>query len=208
MKVFDIYCLFSIPPNLERHMYQVAKVGEFVTTHWSGEPIDSQLITKICLLHDVGNIVKFKKPLWEELAPDAEHWEKIQSQMIGRYGMKASKATYMMLKDIRVETSLLDFVNNMSLVAENIQHLSWEVRIAEYADMCVSPEGIVGIEARLSDLQIRYPDTSAEVISGLQSNASEVESQVDVKLTNMPELVKLSDEDVERYRKVEIELES
>ena len=205
MKVFDIYSLLSIPPNLERHMFQVAKVAEFIAQHWSAEPIDSKLILKICLLHDLGNIVKFKKPYWEELFADSEHWEKIQAQMTNRYGSNAFEATNSMLQELGVDQTLQQAVKNLRLVVDDNAQISWEVKIAEYADCCVSPEGIGGFESRLKDFQTRYPETDPKIWEGLKKNAEVLSTKVSTDLADIAQL-SISDGDVERYRKVEIEL--
>lgn len=77
MKIQEIYRRYSIPPNLERHMLQVAAVGEYICTHWSGPELNSQLILQALLLHDLGNIVKFKRPFLGELEQEMRNVGKI-----------------------------------------------------------------------------------------------------------------------------------
>lgn len=55
----SIYDRFSIPRSLRLHMYRVASIAEMVCDNWKGPRIEKDDIVAACLLHDVGNIVKF-----------------------------------------------------------------------------------------------------------------------------------------------------
>lgn len=59
MTIKEIYKMFRVPPNLQEHMIRVAKVARFIFDHWVGPKLDWQKLEKICLLHDLGNVVKF-----------------------------------------------------------------------------------------------------------------------------------------------------
>lgn len=90
MAIQDIYSKFAIAPNLQRHMLTVTKLALFLCDHWQGPPIGKELLTKACLLHDLGNIVKFdleKYPHFlEEEQGRVEYWKQKQKEIIAKYG--------------------------------------------------------------------------------------------------------------------------
>lgn len=204
MTISQLYTKFTLPPNLQRHMFEVAKVGEWVADHWAGDAIDTALIVKICLLHDVGNLVKFKRPFLGELEPEAAKWERLQTAMIEKYGDDAFLATAQMLTEAGVDSLFTQAVKDLQFTwSEGKSAVDWEVRIADFADCCVVPKGIVGYEARLVDLKNRYSHRDPAVWAKLDKNTQLIVEHVDTSLDQITEL-KVSEEDVGRYEEVEI----
>jgi len=158
MRIQDLYKKYQIPPNLARHQLEVAAVGEWVTEHWNGPALDKEALQQVLLLHDMGNIVKFKKPFLGEMADNAAYWVKVQKEFQEKYGTNAHDATEAILIEIGVSKKVLRIISEMGTIAMGSAkgEKSWEARIADFADTCVSPEGIVGFEKRVEDLIKRY----------------------------------------------------
>jgi len=154
-----IYTNFQIPPNLQRHMREVATVCLLILDHWTGVTVDQKLTIPSALLHDLGNIVKFKRPFTGELEAEAEHWQTVQDEMILNYGPDAKNATYQMILEVGLADSIGRVLRDMDRLIEGVEHMMPEAQIVEFADLCVSPAGIVGYQRRKQDLISRYGAT-------------------------------------------------
>ena len=159
MTINSIYERFQIPPNLQRHMQEVATVCLFILDHWTGVTVDQKLTIPSALLHDLGNIVKFKRPFTGELEAEAEHWQTVQDEMILNYGPDAKSATHQMIVEVGLEDSIGKVLRDMDRLVEGVEQMMPEAQIVEFADLCVSPAGIVGYERRKQDLISRYGAT-------------------------------------------------
>src|SRR5258708_24588552 len=91
--ILQIYQKYNLPPNLIRHQLEVSAVGRYLCDHWTGTHVDKELITQALLLHDMGNIIKFKRPFLGELEKDSAYWEKVQDEFIQKYGKDVHNAT-------------------------------------------------------------------------------------------------------------------
>ncbi len=58
MTIQQLYEKYEIMPNLQLHMYRVAAVAKMICDHFQ-KPINKQEVIITCLLHDIGNIIKF-----------------------------------------------------------------------------------------------------------------------------------------------------
>ena len=106
MTIKEIYKRYQIPPNLQRHMREVAQVTWFVADNWIGETLNLDLALNTALLHDLGNLVKFKQPFLGELKSRADHWLAFQSEMITKYGGDAKIATLAMVAELGLAESV------------------------------------------------------------------------------------------------------
>lgn len=61
MNILEIYNKYYLPENLQMHMLRVAACSNLIIDNWSGPEIDKEAIIRVCLLHDMGNIVKYQK---------------------------------------------------------------------------------------------------------------------------------------------------
>ena len=182
----QIYNHYQIPPNLQRHMLEVTAVGRYICDHWSGPSVDKELITKALFLHDMGNIIKFKRPFLGELEPDAAHWEQVQAEFVQKYGSDVHTATMTIITELGKEKEIGWILENMRLVTKQSgADDSDVVKICEYADCCVSPEGIVGFERRLLDLIERYQKKNTEWIGIMRSIADYIQANVTIDLTTL-----------------------
>lgn len=202
MKISYVYSNYNIPPNLERHMLQVTSVGMFVCDAWNGPDINQDLIRSALLLHDMGNILKFKRPFLGELEQDAAHWEQVQHDYQAKYGTDVQQATLAIVQELGL-TDVYQLLVEMRSAWEQEAEVSWETRICEYADCCVTPNGIEGFETRILDLENRYnlEETSTTIVL-LRQNAELVRQHV------LNEVLDLETRDfsqeVEKLRNVEL----
>ena len=193
MKVAEIYEKFGIPPNLQEHMLKVCGIVEFVQKHWSGKDIvDWDLIKKIALLHDLGNIVKFdfdKHPefLGEEQA-NVEHWKQIQNKVVTKYGSDDHEATEKMLKEIGLKENAIEIILDKSFgnSIETRNSNNWPLKVLYYADLRTLPFGIGTLEERITDVKDRIPKYSNRPdFNDLVEACREIEKQIQNNL-NVP----------------------
>jgi hypothetical protein len=164
MKVIDVYTRFKNPPNLQQHMLQVAKVGLFIQEHWKAESIDKVLLTKVLLLHDIGNIVKFDIQRYPHFLGEAEreragYWLQVQKEIIQKYGSDDHEVTEKMLQEANIDPEVIKIVVAMSYTNAVTIAASqdWILKILLYADLRVSPTGIISLKDRLDDVHTRLP---------------------------------------------------
>lgn len=186
MTIRDVYHLYRIPPNLARHMREVTAVGRFITSHWNGDPIDINVLTKTLLLHDMGNIIKFKRPFLEEMENNANYWQEVQQDFIFKYGTDVHKATEQIVEELSLP-KVVELLQEMRVVwSKPTKQIRWEARICEYADCCVTPQGITDFETRLQDLMKRYGYSEYDpVIARMRENAELVQDHVAIDLQNI-----------------------
>lgn len=156
-----IYTRFQIMPELETHMRTVAKVGEGIIEKWSSPHIriNKNEIMATLLIHDIGNIVKFKFNEHET------YWKEIQKQIIQKYQSNLDhEVTKKMAVEIGSSDLVLALIQGMSLdnIFNVIQSDDYNLKICTYADLRVAPCGIVTVSERFTDLRSRYKGTAME----------------------------------------------
>ena len=132
-------------------MLRVAGVAKFILSGGQYSINSNDLIAAL-LVHDLGNIVKFK------LASESSSWEIVQKETISKYGAGDYEATSNMLKELgvsdRVQCLVAEMVfGNLSTI---IDSSDMSLKIGLYADQRVAPYGVVSLEERFSDLRKRY----------------------------------------------------
>lgn len=180
----EIYTTYIIPPNVVRHMKQVAAVGMFCISNWTGPQLDNTSLIEALLLHDLGNIIKFKQPFMGELTENLEYWIKVQEEYKQKYGNDVHHATISILKDIHVLPSCINIVEGMKTIAmeHNIVNM-WEAKIGDFCDTCVTPQGIEGFDARVQDLVTRYNlDEKSQKVQNWKENANEVSKYLSINI--------------------------
>ncbi len=183
MNILDMYDQFKTPPWLQRHQLEVAAVGLYVVDHWQGPKLNKRALKEALLLHDMGNIVKFSRPFLGVAKKDLAYWEGVQDEVIAKYGKITHDVTEAIVKEIGVSKETFEIVRQMRF-ADNGQPLSesWEAKIADFADTCVTPKGIEGFEVRITDLLERYKGRSEDKVEAWRRTAVEVQENVDVEL--------------------------
>lgn len=161
-KITDIYRDHKIMPNLQTHQLRVAMVAQIICENMD-IPVDKQSVVSACLLHDMGNIIKFNLgyfPHFTELE-GSKYWQKVQDEYIAKYGEDEHKATLMIIKELGLSEDISKLVDCIAFFTadENAKDTDFNKKICAYADMRVNPTGIVSLEERLGDLRNRYGKT-------------------------------------------------
>jgi len=161
MKIAEIYKQYQIPKNLQEHMFRVASVAKIVLSKIE-QDVDSDLIIQACLVHDLGNIVKFALDN-DDIVRDPEDissLKELQKKFIDRYGEDDHVATKKVLDEIGVVERVKDLALVLGSKSEGLhvvaQGKNLEAKIFIYCDARVSPYDIVSVEERLRDLKSRY----------------------------------------------------
>lgn len=162
MTIGDLYTKYTIPPNLQEHMISVATVAKYVCDHWKTSNINPTDIIIACLLHDMGNIVKFDLIKYPHFLGKVEQkrikfWVKVKQKMIDKFGTDDHEATHKVLEDAGISSYIIKLVNDMSpFNAEAIvKGTDWNLKIMLYADLRVGPMGIIPLKTRLDDIFTR-----------------------------------------------------
>jgi len=159
MNVLDIYNKYKIPPQLQTHQLTVTAVAHQISDNFDGN-LEKENIIQACLLHDMGNIIKFdlNKNLFNETEEELDKWRQVQKEFTKKYGNDEHEATNAIVSEIGVSEKVCDIVNSQgfSNACEIEENTSYEKKICEYSDMRVVPQGIQSLQERLSDLRERY----------------------------------------------------
>ncbi|MDP2789004.1 MAG: HD domain-containing protein [bacterium] len=158
-KIVDIYEEYKILPNLQMHQLRVASVAMQICDSLDIE-LNKNNISIACLLHDMGNIIKFNLHYFPEfLKPKGlEYWQNVQNEYVGKYGKDEHRAVQNIAKELGVSEDVSGILNSIgfSKAKENLNSDNISNKIASYADMRVGPTGVFLLESRLSDLRERY----------------------------------------------------
>ena len=144
-----IYDRFLVTRNLRRHMFRVASVAEMVCDNWKGAPLDKDDVVAACLLHDIGNIVKFdfsKESTIKMLGEDGKSiafWQKVKDDIVARYGKVDNEVNHNMVAELGIDARVLFLVDHMGGIFENKKRGDdRELMVCSYADFRVEPMGI------------------------------------------------------------------
>lgn len=154
--ITDIYTKYNILPTLALHQLRVAAVAKVVLEAIGLQDND---IISACLLHDMGNLIKFRLTDFPEfLEPEgAVYWEHKKAEMIEKYGTNEHKATVAIAKEIGVSQHCLECVDAVGFSQViDIQQAPLSHKICNYADMRVGPYGVVTLQERFEDGRKRY----------------------------------------------------
>jgi hypothetical protein len=158
MKILEIYERYPIPPILQEHMLRVAAVGKIICKK-SKEPVDTRDVVLTCLLHDMGNIIKFDMKKFPEFigSQGLERWQKVQKEYQAKYGDEHI-ATDAIVKELKVPEEVINLISLVGIrhSQENVELDNWNSKICCYSDMRVGPYGIISINQRVDDLKVRY----------------------------------------------------
>lgn len=154
--ISDIYTEYNIPPQLQLHQRRVAAVGKTVA---DAHAVDVHTVISACLLHDMGNIIKFKLDRFPDfLEPEGyEYWQNVQDSFKAKYGNDEHLATLMICDELGVSDAVLNCIRavGMTKVHHNLSEGTKEEQITNYADLRVGPQGLISILERLADGRAR-----------------------------------------------------
>lgn len=165
MNVIEIYKKYSLPENLQMHMLRVAACSNLIIDNWNGPEIDKEAIIRVCLLHDMGNIVKVP----EDFSKD-ENFIQTRRKYFEKYGTNDHEINLEIgnsegLSDKEIE--ILDGKRSRKN-EETLNSNSYERKICAYCDQRVAPDGVVGIKERLEDAKVRYKNKPLSIWSNEQ----------------------------------------
>ncbi|MBD3280509.1 HD domain-containing protein [Candidatus Dojkabacteria bacterium] len=161
MNIEEIYKKYKIPPNLRLHQLRVAAVAKLIVENWIGEEeIDEDVIITACLLHDMGNIIKFNLEIFPEyLEPEGyDYWKSIQNEFVEKYGNDEHKATFQIAEEIGVSEKVTEILESwgFSNGRETARSTSYEAKISRYADQRVDVDGAKSMQERHQKSRDRY----------------------------------------------------
>lgn len=181
MNILEIYKKYHLPENLQMHMLRVAACSNLILDNWIGPEIDKKAIIRVCLLHDMGNMVKIP----EDFSNDKD-FIRIRKKYFDIYGtndheinLEIGKIEGLSEKEITILDGKRSRKNAETLVSN-----SYERKICAYCDQRVAPDGVIGIKERLEDCKIRYKNKPLSVWSNEEKSnaliqcALEIENQV------------------------------
>ena len=194
MKIRDIYEKFKIPPNLQRHMLRVCGIANFLEKHWKYESVVDFVLTKqVCLLHDLGNIVKFDFDKYPEFLEDEreniDYWRKVKKATIKKYGSDANNVTVKMLEDLGVDKLIVKIIRDKSF--DNSVYIAkcsnWPIKILHYGDLRTLPTGFGSIDDRSREAVERIPKYKDnpnvnKLVEACKKIEIQIQGQVDVDL--------------------------
>lgn len=185
MNITEVYKKFRIPPNLQEHMIRVYGIICFIEKHWIGEKVDWELVRKIALLHDMGNIIKFNLDAHPEFLGSEEknvdYWKKVREEVIQKYGSDEEEATKKMLQEVGIDEIAIKIIEDKAFgnSVEVKNSNNWHLKLLYYADLRTLPLGVGTLEERLFDVRGRMPKyTSRPDFEDLVSACRDIEKQI------------------------------
>lgn len=200
----EIYKDYNIMPKLQIHQLRVAAVAEMICDSLDVS-IDKESIVKACLLHDMGNIIKFKLdkfPEWNK-PEGTEYWEKVKYDYILKYGNDEHHASIEIAEELGVTEYIKDLINCIDSSSVEIIKMENDFckKICLYADNRVSPQGIVSAEDHSLDALERYKDHphafSEDKRKFFNGNLFSIEDQIFSHSNIKPD--DINDENVKEY---------
>lgn len=192
MDVIEIYKKYHLPENLQMHMLRVAACSNLIIDNWNGPEIDTEAIIRVCLLHDMGNIVKIP----EDFSKD-EEFLKIRKKYFDKYGTNDHEINLEIGKQeglTEKELIILDGKRSRKN-EETLKSNSYERKICAYCDQRVAPDGVVSIKERLEDAKVRYKNKPLSVWSNEEKANHLIECSLGIEKQIM-EYCKLKPEDI------------
>ncbi|MFA6999872.1 MAG: HD domain-containing protein [Candidatus Paceibacterota bacterium] len=204
--IIDIYKEYKIMPNLVMHQIRVAAVAMQICESLDIE-IKKESIVKACLLHDMGNIIKFNL-IQTQLVfgfSDLEIKDAIivQNEFIQKYGTNEHKASLKIGKELGVSDYVLDLIDSVDSSATEILVVNddFNKKICMYADGRVTPHGVFSIQERSREAKERYKNHpnkfDEESRLHFNKNLGSVEQQIFSHTKIKPE--DINDESIKNY---------
>jgi hypothetical protein len=156
----QLYQQYQIMPNLQQHQLRVAAVAQTICQNLTGVEVSEPEVIAACLLHDMGNIIKFDLNLFPEFCQPAgvEYWQGVKQEFIDKYGPNEHQASVAIARQIGVSAQTLSYINAISFsrATANVTTTDYGQKICAYSDMRVGPYGINSLAERFADLSQRY----------------------------------------------------
>lgn len=191
-------------------MFRVASVAQIICENWTGPKLNQDDIVSVCLIHDLGNIVKYdfnqSIHLMGDEAKKIEYWKQVQQEIIFKYGKGEYEATFNMAEELGINDRLKFLLTNYKFIKNSgvVESTDFDLKIANYGDYRIGPFGVLNIQQRLDDFKERYskrglncdrPDLTVAI-----QNMFALEKQIFDNASIKPE--DINDKSVERYLKM------
>jgi hypothetical protein len=165
MTPLDIYKQYRIYQGLQLHQLRVAAVARFVAQRSRGGA-DVELVTRVGLFHDMGNIIKADLVKFQEfLEPEGlAYWQGVQREYVDAYGLDEHVATDAICREIGLDEEVTRIVDAMRFSRTRwiVEEGSLTYRVAKYADLRVGPFGVLPMKERLAEARARYAGRAME----------------------------------------------
>ena len=146
-------------PSLQEHQLRVAAVAKQICDNLLVS-VDEAAVIKACLIHDMGNIIKFDLSVFpEHLEPDGrEYWEGVKAEFIGKYGADEHQASLAIARELGASDKILECIESIDFkkTITTAQSIDLEAKICDNADLRVDPHGVVSLDDRLKEGSNRY----------------------------------------------------
>lgn len=195
MNIIEIYKKYYLPENLQMHMLRVAACSNLIIDNWTGPNIDKQAIIRVCLLHDMGNIVKIPEDFSKE-----QEFLKIRKKYFDKYGTNDHEINLEIGKQeglTEQELTILDGKRSRKN-EETLKSNSYERKICAYCDQRVAPDGVVSIKERLEDAKVRYKNKPLSVWSNEEKANHLIECSLGIE-SQIMKYCKLKPEDINDF---------
>lgn len=196
MKIVDIYKKYEISQILQLHQLKVAAVASLICDNFA-QVQDKNTIITACLIHDMGNVLKFNFEYFSDefFEPEGKiYWKQVKEKFRQKYGDDEHKASIQIAKELSVSNRVIEIISRMEfdMLAEIANETDFEIKICKYSDLRVSPLGVTSLKDRLSEGKKRYVEqpTSKYLLADferLASYAQKVEQQIFEKCRIKPE---------------------
>lgn len=157
--ISEIYEEYKIMPSLAEHMLRVTAVASQLCDSCT-VTVDKNLIITACLVHDLGNILKFDLESFPEfLEPyGLEYWQDVKNEYIAKYGEDEHVATIAIIRELNLPDEVIHLVDNVghNHFCDQLDREDFNHKIINYADVRVAPYGVVSYTERMDDVTRRY----------------------------------------------------
>lgn len=163
MKILEIYKQYKIMPQLQEHQLKVAGAAKIILDRLS-IVLDQRPVIVACLLHDMGNIIKFDLSLTDKLFPgrfvkqELDFWQKVKDEYIAKYGSDEHRAALKIAREAGASERVIELIDCIGFQngRTNAQTEDFGKKLCAYSDMRVGPGGVVSLQQRFADLRVRY----------------------------------------------------
>lgn len=191
-------------PCLQMHQLRTAAVADIICDSMLVN-IDRDNIIAACLLHDIGNIIKFNLKYFPEFnEPEGlNYWEKVKYDFINKYGNNEDEATLKIAKELDVSDRIYGLIASVDSSAVEIISMDDDFgqKICIYADNRVTPYKIVSLEDRSLEAKERYKNHphsfDEEKRKFFIENMKKIENQIFSMCKINPE--DINDESIKKY---------
>lgn len=179
VSVADVYEKFRVRANIQQHMYRVAAVTQMIADVLEeGGKMNSEekhTLIAAAAVHDLLKIISLppeKLKVFHDPADPISLQQRlaIRTMLIERYGPNEEKATLQVIQQLDLWEDVYALVQQLGEINNPQGFANWEdvfihlregtllIKLLTYADWRVSPQGIVSLQERHTELRARLQD--------------------------------------------------